>query len=185
MINDIIHEAKSHMQKAVESVQHEMALIRTGRATTNLLDVVRVEYYGAHVPVNQVATIGVPEPRLLTIQPWDKSAISAVEKAILASGLGLTPSNDGTVIRLPIPQLTEERRKDLVRVVHKLAEEGRVSIRNARREANEMLKEGEKEGEIPEDDCKKAQKHVQDLTDEHIKKIDEILKRKEAEIMEV
>ncbi|OGG55920.1 MAG: ribosome recycling factor [Candidatus Handelsmanbacteria bacterium RIFCSPLOWO2_12_FULL_64_10] len=185
MINDIIHETKSHMQKAVESVQHEMALIRTGRATTNLLDVVRVEYYGAHVPVNQVATIGVPEPRLLTIQPWDKSAISAIEKAILASGLGLTPSNDGTIIRLPIPQLTEERRKDLVRVVHKLAEEGRVSIRNARREANEMLKEGEKEGEIPEDDCKKAQKHVQDLTDEHIKKIDEILKRKEAEIMEV
>ena len=185
MINDIIHETKSHMQKAVESVQHEMALIRTGRATTNLLDVVRVEYYGAHVPVNQVATIGVPEPRLLTIQPWDKSAISAIEKAILASGLGLTPSNDGTIIRLPIPQLTEERRKDLVRVVHKLAEEWRVSIRNARREANEMLKEGEKEGEIPEDDCKKAQKHVQDLTDEHIKKIDEILKRKEAEIMEV
>ncbi|MBI2952574.1 ribosome recycling factor [bacterium] len=185
MINDITHEARSHMQKAVESVQHEMALIRTGRATTNLLDVVRVEYYGAHVPVNQVATIGVPEPRLLTIQPWDKSAISAIEKAILASGLGLTPSNDGTIIRLPIPQLTEERRKDLVRVVHKLAEEGRVSIRNARREANEMLKEGEKEGEIPEDDCKKAQKHVQDLTDEHIKKIDEILKRKETEIMEV
>ncbi len=185
MINDIIHETKSHMQKAIESVQHEMALIRTGRATTNLLDVVRVEYYGAHVPVNQVATIGVPEPRLLTIQPWDKGAMSAIEKAILASGLGLTPSNDGTIIRLPIPQLTEERRKDLVRVVHKLAEEGRVSIRNARREANEMLKEGEKEGEIPEDDCKKAQKHVQDLTDEHIKKIDEILKRKEAEIMEV
>lgn len=185
MINDILSETKAHMQKAVESVQHEMALIRTGRATTNLLDVVRVEYYGAHVPVNQVATVGVPEPRLLTIQPWDKSAISAIEKAILASGLGLTPSNDGTLIRLPIPQLTEERRKDLVRVVHKLAEEGRVSIRNARRDANEMLKEGEKEGEIPEDDCKKAQKHVQDLTDEYIKKVDEILKRKEAEIMEV
>jgi ribosome recycling factor len=185
MINDIIHEARSHMQKAVESVQHEMALIRTGRATTNLLDVVRVEYYGAHVPVNQVATIGVPEARLLTIQPWDKSAISAIEKAILASGLGLTPSNDGTIIRLPIPQLTEERRRDLVRVVHKLAEEGRVSIRNARRDANEMLKEGEKEGEIPEDDSKKAQRQVQELTDEHIKKIDEILKRKEAEIMEV
>ena len=185
MINDILSEAKSHMQKAIESVQHEMALIRTGRATTNLLDVVRVEYYGTHMPINQVATIGVPEPRLLTIQPWDKSAISAVEKAILASGLGLTPSNDGTVIRLPIPQLTEERRKDLVRVVHKLAEEGRVSIRNARRDANEMLKEAEKEGEIPEDDSKKAQKHVQDLTDEYIKKVDEVLKRKEAEIMEV
>ncbi|MSS73908.1 MAG: ribosome recycling factor [Candidatus Latescibacteria bacterium] len=185
MINDIITETRTHMQKAIESVQHEMALIRTGRATTNLLDVVRVEYYGTHMPVNQVATIGVPEPRLLTIQPWDKSAISAIEKAILASGLGLTPSNDGTLIRLPIPQLTEERRKDLVRVVHKLAEEGRVSIRNARRDANEMLKEGEKEGEIPEDDCKKAQKQVQDLTDEYIKKVDEILKRKEADIMEV
>ena len=185
MINDILAETRGHMQKAVESVQHEMALIRTGRATTNLLDVVRVEYYGAHVPVNQVATIGVPEPRMLTIQPWDKSAISAIEKAILASGLGLTPSNDGTLIRLPIPQLTEERRRDLVRVVHKLAEEGRVSIRNARRDANEMLKEGEKEGEIPEDDSKKAQKQVQDLTDEHIKKVDDVLKRKEAEIMEV
>lgn len=185
MINDIIHEARAHMQKAVESVQHEMALIRTGRATANLLDVVRVEYYGAHVPVHQVATIGVPEARLLTVQPWDKSAIPAIEKAILASGLGLTPSNDGTTIRLPIPQLTEERRRDLVRVVHKLAEEGRVSIRNARRDANEMLREGEKEGEIPEDDSKKAQRQVQELTDEYIKKIDEILKRKEAEIMEV
>jgi ribosome recycling factor len=185
MINDILAEARAHMQKAVESVQHEMALIRTGRATTNLLDIVRVEYYGAHVPVNQVATISVPESRLLVVQPWDKSAISAVEKAIMASGLGLTPSNDGTVIRLPIPQLTEERRRDLVRVVHKLAEEGRVSIRNARRDANEMVKEGEKEGEIPEDDSKKAQKQVQDLTDDHIKKVDEVLKRKEAEIMEV
>jgi ribosome recycling factor len=185
MINDIISEAKAHMQKAVESLQHEMALIRTGRATTNLLDVVRVEYFGSHVPVNQLATIGVPEPRLLTIQPWDKRAIQAIEKAILASGLGLTPSNDGSTIRLPIPQLTEERRKDLVRVVHKLAEEGRVSVRNARREANDMLKEGEKEGEIPEDDSKKAQKHVQDLTDEHVRKIEEVLKRKEAEIMEV
>ncbi len=185
MINDIISETRAHMQKAVEAVQHEMALIRTGRATTNLLDVVRVEYYGTHMPVNQLATIGVPEPRLLTIQPWDKSAIPAVEKAIMASGLGLTPSNDGTVIRLPIPQLTEERRKDLARVVHKLAEEGRVSVRNARRDANEMLKEGEKEGEIPEDDGKKAQKHVQEITDEFVHKIDEILKRKETEIMEV
>ena len=185
MTNEIISEARAHMQKAVEAVQHEMALIRTGRATTNLLDIVRVDYYGTHMPVNQLATIGVPEPRLLTIQPWDKSAIPAVEKAIMASGLGLTPSNDGTLIRLPIPQLTEERRKDLARVVHKLAEEGRVSIRNARRDANEMLKEGEKEGEIPEDDGKKAQKHVQEITDEYIHKVDEVLKRKEAEIMEV
>jgi ribosome recycling factor len=185
MINDIISETKGHMQKAVESLQHEMALIRTGRATTNLLDVVRVDYYGSHVPVNQLATVGVPEPRMLTIQPWDKRAIQAIEKAILASGLGLTPSNDGNIIRLPIPQLTEERRRDLVRVVHKLAEEGRVSIRNARRDANEMLKDGEKEGEIPEDDGKKAQKHVQELTDEFIRKVDEVLKRKEAEIMEV
>ena len=185
MINEILSEAKKDMEKALASVQHEMALIRTGRATTNLLDVVRVDYYGSQLPINQVATVGVPEPRLLTIQPWDKSAISAVEKAILASGLGLTPSNDGTIIRLPIPSLTEERRRDLVRVVHKLAEEGRIAVRNARREANEMLKEGEKDGEIPEDECKRAQKQVQELTDERIKQVDEILKQKEAEIMEV
>ncbi len=185
MTNEIMSETRTRMQKAVEAVQHEMALIRTGRATTNLLDVVRVDYYGTHMPINQLATVGVPEARLLTIQPWDKSAIQAIEKAIMASGLGLTPSNDGTLIRLPIPQLTEERRRDLVRVVHKLAEEGRVSVRNARRDANEMLKEAEKEGEIPEDDGKKAQKHVQELTDEYIHKIDEVLKRKEAEIMEV
>ena len=185
MTNEIMSETRTRMQKAVEAVQHEMALIRTGRATTNLLDVVRVDYYGTHMPINQLATVGVPEARLLTIQPWDKSAIQAIEKAIMASGLGLTPSNDGTLIRLPIPQLTEERRRDLVRVVHKLAEEGRVSVRNARRDANEMLKEAEKEGEIPEDDGKKAPKHVQELTDEYIHKIDEVLKRKEAEIMEV
>lgn len=185
MTHEILSEAKAHMQKAVEAVQHEMALIRTGRATTNLLDIVRVDYYGTHMPVNQLATVGVPEPRLLTIQPWDRSAIQPIEKAIMASGLGLTPSNDGVLIRLPIPQLTEERRKDLVRVVHKLAEEGRVSVRNARRDANEVLKEAEKGGEIPEDDGKKALKQVQELTDEYTRRIDEVLKRKEAEIMEV
>ena len=185
MIKDILSAARSDMQKAIESVRHEMALIRTGRATTNLLDVVRVECYGSQVPVNQVATVSIPEPRMLTIEPWDKSVISAVEKAIQASGLGLTPSNDGTIIRLPIPSLTEERRKDLVRVVQKLAEEGRISIRNARRAANEMLKDGEKSGEIPEDDSKRGHKQVQDLTDEQVKKVEEILKQKEAEIMEV
>ena len=185
MIKDILSSARSDMLKAIESVRHEMALIRTGRATTNLLDVVRVEYYGSQVPVNQVATISIPEPRMLTIEPWDKSVLSAVEKAIQASALGLTPSNDGTIIRLPIPSLTEERRKDLVRVVQKLTEEGRISIRNARRAANEMLKEGEKAGEIPEDDSKRAQKQVQDITDEHVEKVEEILKQKEAEIMEV
>lgn len=185
MIREILAETKSQMEKALKAVQHEMATIRTGRATTALLDGVRVDYYGSHVPLQQVASIGVPDPRLLTIQPWESKMIPAIEKAIMASGLGLMPSSDGKIIRLPIPQLTEERRRDLVKLVRKLAEEGRVAMRNARREANETLKDAEKEGLVTEDDARRTQKEVQELTDEYIRKVDAVLHAKESEIMEV
>jgi ribosome recycling factor len=185
MVDEILSEGKKGMQKAVDAFNHEMATVRTGRASSALLDGIRVEYYGSQVPVNQVATVAVPEPRLITIQPWDKSAIGPIEKAIQTSNLGLTPSNDGTIVRLPIPQLTEERRMELVKVVRHMAEEARVSIRNQRRDANELLKDGQKEGEIPEDDSKRGHDQIQKLTDEFVAKIDELLKEKEDEIMEV
>ena len=185
MVNEIISESRTAMQKSVEALQHELSSVRTGRASTHLLDQIRVEYYGSQVPINQMANVGAPEPRLLTIQPWDKSGIPAIEKAIQASNLGLTPSNDGTTIRLPIPQLTEERRRELVKVVRQYGEESRISIRNARRDANEMLKDAQKEGEIPEDDSRRAQDQVQKLTDDFVSQIEEILKAKEEEIMEI
>ncbi len=185
MVDEILAETKSSMQKAVEAFGHEIAMVRSGRANASLLDPLRVEYYGSQMPINQVANVGVPEPRLVTIQPWDKTAIPAIEKAIMASNLGLVPSNDGTIVRLPIPQLTEERRLELVKVVRQMAEEGRISVRNARRDANEMLKDAQKEGEIPEDDAKRGQDQVQELTDESVKKVDDLLKEKEEEIMEV
>jgi ribosome recycling factor len=185
MVDEILSEGKKGMQKAIEAFSHEVATVRTGRASSTLLDGIRVEYYGSQVPINQVATVAVPEPRLITIQPWDKSAIGPIEKAIQTSSLGLTPSNDGTIVRLPIPQLTEERRLELVKVVRHMAEEARVSIRNQRRDANELLKDGQKEGEIPEDDSKRGHDQIQKLTDEFVAKIDEMLKDKEEEIMEV
>jgi len=185
MVKEILAEARSDMQKGIGAFQHEMTTIRTGRASTSLLDTIRVEYYGSNTPLNQVANIGVPEPRLLSIQPWDKAVIPAIEKAILASNLGLVPQNDGNIVRLPIPQLTEERRKELVKMVRQLAEEGRVSVRNARREANELLKEAQKEGEVSEDDSKRGQAQVQELTDDFVKKVDALLVEKEEEIMEV
>ena len=185
MVKEILSDARSGMQKAVEAFQHEMMTIRTGRASTSLLDTIRVDYYGSKSPIHQMASIGVPEPRLITIQPWDKSTISAIEKSILASNLGLVPSNDGSTIRLPIPQLTEERRKELVRMVRQLGEEGRVAVRNTRREANELLKEAQKAGEVAEDESKRGQHQVQELTDEYVEKVDVLLKEKEEEIMEV
>lgn len=185
MVDEILSETKASMQKAVEAFGHETAMVRSGRASASLLDPIRVEYYGSQMPINQVANVGVPEPRLITIQPWDKTALPAIEKAIMASNLGLVPSNDGTIIRLPIPQLTEERRIELVRVVRQMAEEGRISVRNARRDANELLKDAQKEGEIPEDDAKRGQDQVQELTNEFVKKVDDLLKEKEEEIMEV
>ncbi len=185
MVNEILAETKSEMDKAVDAFHREVATVRTGRANSSLLDTLRVEYYGSQVPVNQVASITIPEPRLIVLQPFDKTVIHELEKAIQTSTLGLTPSNDGNVVRLAIPQLTEERRLELVKVVRHMGEECRVSIRNHRRDANDMLKTGQKEGEIPEDEAKRASEQTQKLTDEYVKKIDAMLEEKEAEIMEV
>lgn len=183
---DEIHETfESKMQKAVNSLQRELSTIRAGRATPGLLDKIEVDYYGTPTPLNQLAGITVPEPRLIVIQPWDKNVMPEVEKAILKSDLGLTPSNDGTVIRLSIPQLTEERRRELVKFVRKKAEEGRVSVRNIRRDANETLKSQEKSGEISEDQKYKSQERMQEITDRYIKEIDNVLQLKEKDIMEV
>jgi len=185
MVNDILSEAKDSMHKAVEALHNELATVRTGRANAHLLDQLRVDYYGSQVPINQVANVGAPEPRLITISPWDKSSIPLIEKAIQESKLGLTPSNDGTLIRLAIPQLTEDRRKELVKLVRQYAEECRVSIRNHRRDANDLVKAGQKDGDIPEDDAKRASDQVQELTNGFIKTIEDVLKHKEEEIMEV
>ena len=182
---EIFKEAESKMQKALGNIKRELVSIRTGKATTSLLDTIKVEAYGATMAINQLASISVPEPRLIIIQPWDKSVFAAIEKAIMTSELGITPSNDGTVIRVPVPQLTEERRKDLVKVVHKLAEEGRIAMRHVRHEANDRIKAQEKNHEISEDESFKQLKKIQDLTDEYIGYVSETLKKKEEEIMEI
>jgi ribosome recycling factor len=179
---DQLKHAKQLMDKTVEAVKREFATVRTGKASTALLDLVRVEAYGNDMPLTQVASVAAPEPKLLTIQPWDKTLLKAIEKAILASDLGLTPSNDGNIIRLPVPPLTEERRKDLVKVIHKLAEEGRVAIRHARTETIGKIKKTE---HVSEDDIKKAEKDLQKVHDEHLKLVDTAVKAKEAEMMEV
>jgi ribosome recycling factor len=181
-LQDHVRHAKQLMDKAVEAVKREFATVRTGRATTALLDLVKVEAYGSEMPLNQVGTVAVPEPKLLTVQPWDKSLLKAVEKAILASDLGLTPANDGNIIRIPIPPLTEERRKELVKVIHKFAEEGRVAVRHARAEAITKIRKTE---HVSEDEKKHAEKDVQKLHDDHLKQVDAAVKAKEAEIMEV
>ncbi len=175
-------QARQLMDKAVDAVKREMATVRTGKATTSLLDLIRVAAYGSDMLLNQVASVAAPEPKLLTIQPWDKSLLKTVEKAILASDLGLTPSNDGNIIRIPLPPLTEERRKELVKVVHRYAEEGRVAIRHARTEAINKIKKTE---HVSDDDKKHAEKDVQKLHDDHVKLVEDVLKAKEAEIMEV
>lgn len=183
---DQLHDlCEDKMRKTVSSLQRELATIRAGRATPNLLDKIEVDYYGTSTPLNQLAGITVPEPRLIIIQPWDKSVMTEIERAILKSDLGLTPSNDGNVIRLSIPQLTEERRRELVKFVRKKAEEGRVAVRNLRRDANETLKSQEKSGEISEDERFLLQDKVQSLTDKYIKEIDNILQSKEKDIFEV
>jgi ribosome recycling factor len=173
------------MQKAIDATRREFAAIRTGRATPALLERITVDYYGVQTPVTQVATITVPEPRLLVVQPWDKQMVKDIERAIQKSELGLVPSTDGAVIRLPIPSLTEERRRDLVKVVRKHAEEGRVAIRNIRREHKDKLEQLEKGGKISEDDSRRGVDELQKLTDRSIKEIDTLLSAKEAEIMEV
>ncbi|MDI6630930.1 MAG: ribosome recycling factor [Bacillota bacterium] len=173
------------MKKAVEHLKRELITIRTGRATPALLDKVMVNYYGNPTPVNQLATINVPEPRLLVIQPWDKSVLSEIERAIMKSDLGINPVNDGAVIRLVLPQLTQERRQELVKLVRKKAEEERVAVRNIRRDTNDELKKLQKEGGFSEDELKRLQGEVQKLTDKYIKEIDNVLAAKEKEIMEV
>ena len=182
---DIGRQAKDAMHKALESTKHELATIRSGKATTSLLDTVRVEAYGQQLPLNQVASVAAPEPRLITVQPFDKTAMKSIERAIMESDLGLNPSSDGTVIRLPIPTLTEERRKELVKLVHRLAEDGRVAVRNVRRDCMKDLKELAHDGEVGEDAEKRAEHDLQKLTDGHVHDIDELLKHKEAEILEV
>ena len=185
MIDELLEDARRRMDKSVEATAHEFNTVRTGRASAALLDRIEVDYYGQKTPLKQLATINVPEPRLLTIQAYDPGSIKTIERAIQESELGLTPSNDGKLIRLPIPQLTEERRKELVKVVRHLAEEGRVAVRNVRRDLMHDLKELVRDGEVGDDEERRAEEKAQKLTDEHVSKIDEILKGKEAEIMEV
>ena len=177
------HEEK--MNKCIEALKRDLASIRTGRASTSLLDRVSVDYYGTPTPVNQVANVSAPEPRLITIAPWDRSMLKEIEKAILKSDLGLNPNNDGTIIRLEIPQLTEERRKDLSKMVSKHAEEAKVVIRNIRRDANDTLKKMEKKKEITEDENKETQTKIQKMTDQKIKDIDALKDKKTKEVMEV
>jgi ribosome recycling factor len=184
-VDELIHDASERMGKSVEHVRSEFGTVRTGRASASLLDRIEVDYYGTATPLRQLATINVPEPRMLTIQPFDPGSIRGVEKAIQESDLGLTPSNDGKLIRLPIPQLTEERRKELVKVVRHLAEEHRVAVREIRRDAMRHLKELVDSGEVGADEEHRGEVRVQELTDEHTRQIDELLKHKEAEVMEV
>jgi ribosome recycling factor len=184
-VDQLIQDAEKRMHASVEHTRSEFNTVRTGRASAALLDRVQIDYYGQQTPLKQLATINVPEPRMLTIQPFDPSSIKAIEKALQESDLGLTPSNDGKMIRLPMPQPTEERRKELVKVVRKIAEEGRVAVRNVRRDAVHHLKELTTKGEVGSDDERRAEERVQKLTDEHTKTIDDLLKHKEAEIMEV
>jgi ribosome recycling factor len=184
-VDTIYGTAQQKMEKSIEVLKHELAAIRTGRASPALLDRVQVDYFGTPTPVNALATISAPEPRLLTIQPWDRGALSAIEKAIQKSDLGLNPTNDGAIIRLAIPALNEERRKDLMKQVQRRLEEIRVAIRNERREAVDSLRKEEREKLISEDDTKRAQDRLQKLTDQMIAQIDEIGKAKEREILEV
>ena len=185
MIDMIKQEAEEKMQKSIEALRRDFATIRTGKANPSLLDKVTVDYYGTPTPINQLANITAPEARMLVVQPWDKSVVPNVEKAILKSDLGLNPSSDGTVIRLVLPQLTQETRKELVKKVKKKAEDAKVAIRNIRRDANESLKAAEKNKEISEDETKNAQDDIQKLTDKYIAELDGVLDNKEKEIMEV
>jgi ribosome recycling factor len=184
MIESIYQETKDNMGKSIDALKNEFNRVRTGRASLTILDGIRVDYYGTLTPLNQMATLSVPESRLITIQPWDISVIKEVEKAILKSDLGLTPSNDGKIIRISIPPLTEERRKELVKVINKISEDHKIAVRNIRRDSNELLKGLKKDGDISEDDAFKAQDQVQKITDEHIKLIDDVNKDKEKEILE-
>lgn len=184
MIDDIYQDTQDSMSKSIEALERELNRVRTGRASLSILDGIKVDYYGTLTPLNQMATLAVPESRLITIQPWDVSVIKDIEKAILKSDLGLTPANDGKILRISIPPLTEERRKELVKLVHKICEEHKVSVRNVRRDSNELLKSLKKDGDISEDEAFKAQDEIQKITDEHVKLIDECYTNKEKEILE-
>jgi ribosome recycling factor len=180
-----LQEAKQKMDSAVEALRREFSGVRTGKASPALLDTVRVEAYGSHVPLNQVASVSAPEPRMLLVQPWDRAMISPIEKALQSADLGLNPSNDGKVVRVPIPPLTEERRREYVRLLHKMTEDGRVAVRQARKDANDEIKRRQKDGDLSEDAAHREQDEVQKLTDRFIHQMDELLKHKEAEVMEV
>ena len=184
MIESTFEDTKKNMDKSISSLKNELNRVRTGRASLSILDGIKVDYYGTSTPLNQVASLSVPENRLITIQPWDVSIIKEIEKAILKSDLGLTPSSDGKIIRISIPQLTEERRKELVKVVNKIAEEHKVAIRNIRRDTNELIKTLKKDSDISEDEAFKAQEKIQKITDEYINTIEDIYKEKEKEILE-
>ena len=185
MIDQVLSEARNRMGKTIEALKRELATIRTGRATPAIVDHVRVDYHGTPTPLNQLATISAPEVRLLLIQPWDRNALASIEKALLKADLGLNPANDGNVIRIRIPELSEERRRELVRLVHKKAEEGRVALRNLRRSALEELRELERNKEISQDEQKRAQDRLQELTDSFIEEVGRAAKDKEAELLEV
>jgi ribosome recycling factor len=185
MIKELYSDTEERMKKALESVRTELASIRTGKATPALLEGIKVDYYDTMTPLSQVANISVPDPRLLVIQPWEKRLIPDIVKAIHKSDLGLNPQADANVVRLPIPPLTEERRKILAKLVKKSAEEGKIAVRNIRRDANETLKKAERDKDISEDESRKAQEQVQQITDEHIELLEEIVKKKEEEVMEV
>lgn len=178
-------DAKHRMDGAIQALTDELSKIRTGRATPALLDSVKVDYYGQRVPLNQAATVTTPEPRLIVVQPWEKSMLAEIEREILKADLGLNPGNDGSVIRVPIPQLSEERRKDLVKLVHKFAEDARIAIRNVRRDANDHLKKLEKNNELSEDELSVELEEIQNYTDEHTKQVDEIMQSKENEVLEI
>jgi ribosome recycling factor len=185
MIDELLQDAREHMEKSVDATRHKFGSVRTGRASTALLDRITVDYYGAQTPLKQLATVSAPEARLLTVQPYDKSSIKNIERAIMESDVGLTPNNDGQIIRLQVPELTEERRKELVKVVRHLAEEGRVAIRNIRRDVMHDLRELRDAGEAGSDDEHRAEEALQKLTDEKVKELDAVLKAKEEEILEV
>ena len=185
MIDEIFQKTEVKMKTAIESFRNELNKIRTGKASAAILDGIKVNYYGSIVPLNQAANVSVPEARLITIQPWDKSMISEIEKTIQKSDLGLTPMSDGHIIRLPIPSLTEERRLELVKQTKRLGEEIKISIRNSRRDANDEIKKAEKDSDVSEDDSHRGQKKIQELTDKFVNVVDDILKNKEKEIMEI
>ena len=185
MMKNILKDASERMDKSVENLRQELSKIRTGKATTALLDGIKVEYYGTMTPLSQMANVSVLDPHTLSIQPWDKSALNSIEKSILTADLGLNPANDGNVIRVPIPPLNEERRKELVKLIKRFGEEAKIALRNIRRDANDHLKKAEKEDHVSEDARIKAEKDVQEMTDKHVERIDEMIAHKEEEIMEV